>query len=262
MFEQDKTLDFRKEMIRRRFENIDQAIFIASGKGGVGKSIVAATIAALMAKAGMSVGLLDADVYGPSSAFIFNVQSLPREEAHGLIPPVSNGVKVMSIDLFASGKPIPVSGMAAREIMKEILALTEWGKLDYMLVDLPPGTGDVMMALIDIVKSKKSSIVLTTPAELSVSVVKRVIELMLEANIPILGILENMSYMANSKERPLGQGGGRLLAMKYKVKFLGELPIDPKAAKAVDARDVKALLQTDFAKSLLSSLDKIKLLKV
>jgi ATP-binding protein involved in chromosome partitioning len=248
-------------MIEKRFTKIDRTIFITSGKGGVGKSMIAATTAALMAKDGMSIGLLDADVYGPSSAFIFKVKDLPKEERHGLVPPTSHGVKIMSVDLFVAGRPIPMSGRAARQIIKEILALTDWGALDCLIVDMPPGTGDVMMSLIEAIKNDKGSIVVTTPTALSVSVVQRVVKLLLEARIPILGVLENMSYTLDSEERPLGRGGGRSLASDYGIRFLGELPIDPKAAKAADAGNVQALLRTDFAERLSNSLKGIGLLK-
>ena len=261
MSEPDTTLDFREGMIKKRFEKIDRTVFIVSGKGGVGKSMVAATTAALMAKAGMSVGLLDADVYGPSSAFMFNVRTLPKEDRHGLVPPISNGVKIMSVDLFATGRPVPVSGKAARQIIKEILALTDWGTLDCLIVDMPPGTGDIMMMLIGAIRNDPSSIVVTTPTGLSVSVVRRVVKLLLEAQVPILGILENMSYTVDSKERPLGRGGGSSLALEYGIKFLGELPIDPKASKAADIGDIRALIRTDFARSLSSSLERTGLLK-
>ncbi len=106
----DTDSDFRDGMIQRRLELIDRIILITSGKGGVGKSVVAATIATLMARAGMSVGLFDADMYGPSVKFIFGVDNHPLEERHGLTPPISHGVKIMSVDLFASGKPLPVGG--------------------------------------------------------------------------------------------------------------------------------------------------------
>ena len=259
MFEPDTDLDFREGMIKRKFERIDQTILITSGKGGVGKSIVAATLAALMAKAGMSVGLLDADVYGPSSAFIFGVRSLPKEDRHGLIPPVSNGVKVMSLDLFLTGRPLPMSGKGARQIIKELLALTDWGILDCLIVDTPPGTGDILMTLIKTIGNRSGSIVITAPTALSTYIVRRVIEILLAAQIPILGILENMSYIASSKERPLTHSKGKSLASEFGIKFLGELPIDYKAAEAADASDISSLLQTDFAKALLTSLEKSNL---
>lgn len=242
--------DFRDYMIERRFERVGRAILVASGKGGVGKSTIAAAMAALMARAGMSVGLLDADVHGPSSALIFKVREMPREAERGLLPPISNGVKVMSIDLFAAGRPIPVAGRAARELLKEVLALTDWGELDYLIVDMPPGTGDVMMALAKV--RRGSSIVVTAPSALSASVVRRVVELLMRARVPIIGILENFSYMAGSDERPLGRGGGRALASEFGIKFLGELPMDPKVPEAVDSGDVQALLRTEFAGALLN----------
>ncbi|MCP8321632.1 MAG: P-loop NTPase [archaeon] len=254
MFEPDTSLDFREGMIKRKLERIRQTILITSGKGGVGKSIVAATLAALMAKAGMSVGLLDADVYGPSSAFIFGVRGLPKEDRHGLIPPVSNGVKVMSLDLFLAGRPLLMSGKGARQIVKELLALTDWGILDCLIVDTPPSTGDVLMTLIKAIGNRSGSIVVTAPTALSTSIVRRVIKILLAAQVPIFGVLENMSYTASSKARPLTHSRGKSLASEFGIKFLGELPIDYKAAEAADASDIPSLLQTDFAKALLTSM--------
>ncbi|MEM3437449.1 MAG: P-loop NTPase [Nitrososphaerales archaeon] len=252
------SLDFREGIIKKRLERINKIILITSGKGGVGKSMVAATIAALIAKTGMSVGLLDTDVYGPSSAFIFRVRSLPKEDRHGLLPPVSNGVKVMSLDLFTSGKTIPVSGKGARQIIKELLALTEWGNLDFLIVDTPPGTGDVLLTLIKTLGNKSYSIVVTLPTFISISVVRRVIELLLNSQIPIFGILENMSYKADVETR-YSQSRGELLALEFGVKFLGKLPIDYKASEAIDAGDIQSLLKTEFAKTLLTLLEKSKL---
>jgi len=253
------SLDFREGIIRKRLDKINRTILVTSGKGGVGKSMVAATMAASMAKFDMKVGLLDADIYGPSSAFIFRVKDLPREDRHGLLPPVSNGVKVMSLDLFAAGKPFPISGKGARQIIKELLTITEWGDLDFLIVDTPPGTGDVLMTLIKILGDMSSSIVVTLPTVLSTSVVRRVIELLLSSQIPVLGVLENMSYMASSKTRPLQSSEGKSLAAEFGVKFLGELPIDYEASKTADAGDMQSLLKTEFAKALLTSSEKMKL---
>ncbi len=254
------SLDFREGMIRRRFGRIGQTIFIVSGKGGVGKSTVAAAMAALMAKAGMSVGLLDADVYGPSSTLIFKVKDVPEEGEHGLLPPISNGVKVMSIDLFAAGRPIPVTGRGTREMLKELLALTDWGRLDRLIVDMPPGTGDVLMALIEMVKGNVTSIVVTAPTTLSASVVRRAVKLLLYSGVPVLGIVENMSYIVGGKESPLGQGGGRMVASEFGIKFLGELPMDPEVPIAIDSGDIEALLHTEFTRSLSHALKEAGLL--
>lgn len=261
MSKTNTSLDFREGIIRKRLDKINRAILVTSGKGGVGKSMVATTMAASMAKSGMKVGLLDADVYGPSSAFIFKVKDLPIEDRHGLLPPVSNGVKVMSLDLFVKGKPLPISGKGARQIIKELLALTEWEDLDFLIVDTPPGTGDVLMTLIKTLGNKSSSIVVTLPTALSKSVVRRVIELLLSSQIPILGVLENMSHIASSKTRPLQSSEGKSLALEFGVKFLGELPIDYEASKAADAGDMQSLLKTNFAMALLSSLEKSNLIK-
>jgi len=264
MSEPTHDLDFRERMIQKRFEKIKRTLLITSGKGGVGKSMVSATMAALMARAGMAVGLLDADVYGPSATFIFGVNTLPLEEEHGLTPPMSNGVKIMSVDLFAPGKPVPVGGRGARQIIKEILALTDWDKLDCLLVDMPPGTGDILMSLVKVIGSRSDgSIVVTVPSALSQSVVRRVLELLVSIKIPVFGMLENMAYLTDTSgiTGPLGQGRGKALASEFGVNFLGELPIDYDAAVAIDDADIPALLQTKFAENLLSALKQANLIE-
>ena len=192
MSEGSSGLDFRKGMIRKRLENVKRVLLVLSGKGGVGKSVVSATLAAMLAESGLKVGLLDADLYGPSSALLFNARGFPAEGESGLIPPVAGGVKLMSVDLFASGRPIPLTGSAAEQVVLELLALTDWGRLDYLIVDMPPATGDIMMTLTSLGKKGLAAVVVTMPDRLSTTVAHRVLELLQSGDIPTVGVLGNM----------------------------------------------------------------------
>jgi len=221
---------------------------VLSGKGGVGKSVISAALAAQLAAAGKRVGLIDADVYGPSAALLYNSSSLPEEREGGLTPPVVRGVKLMSVDLFASGRPVPLTGHGASQVILELLALTDWGELDFLIVDMPPATGDIMLTLTSIGKRGLEAIVVTMPDVLSTSVAHRVLELLDSGRIPTMGVLENMSRP--SRRRGSGGRGPRALAREFGLKFLGALPYDARVAEAVDRQDIGALLATDFAKEL------------
>jgi ATP-binding protein involved in chromosome partitioning len=236
-------------MIRRHLRGVGKVVLVLSGKGGVGKSVVSAALAAQLARAGKRVGLIDADVYGPSAALLFNSSSLPEEKEKGLSPPTVEGVKLMSVDLFASGKPIPLTGNGARQVILELLALTDWGRLDFLIVDMPPATGDVMLTLTSIGKRQLEAIVVTMPDVLSTSVAHRVLELLHSGGIQTMGVLENMARP--SEGRAAGGGrGARALAKEFDVKFLGALPYDAGVTAAVNDKDIGALLGTGFAKEL------------
>ncbi|HUI23543.1 MAG TPA: P-loop NTPase [Nitrososphaerales archaeon] len=235
-------------MIKRHLKGVGRVVLVLSGKGGVGKSVVSAALAALLARAGKRVGLIDADVYGPSAALLFNSNSLPEEREEGLTPPVVGGVKLMSVDLFASGKPIPLTGHGASQVILELLALTDWGELDFLIVDMPPATGDIMLTLTSVGKGGLEAIVVTMPDVLSTSVAHRVLELLRSGRIQTMGVLENMSRP--SGRTGVGGRGPRALAKEFDVKFLGALPYDTGVTEAVDRQDIGALLATGFAKGL------------
>jgi len=249
MTETDSSIDFRLGMIAKRLKNVKRLLLVLSGKGGVGKSVVSATLAAQLAASGHKVGLMDADIYGPSSALLFGTKSLPQERQGGLVPPVSKGVKIMSVDLFASGKPIPITGYGARQVVLELLALTDWGKLDFLIVDMPPATGDIMLTLTSLGKKDMTALVVTMPDRLSTTVAHRVLELLHSGRIPCAGVLENMR---RDRDRP-GKAAGETpkeLAREFDVPFLGFLHYDPRVARAIGRNDVAGLLSTKFASEL------------
>jgi ATP-binding protein involved in chromosome partitioning len=232
-------------MIRERLKGIDKVVLILSGKGGVGKSIVSATLAALIQKGGLRVGLLDADLFGPSCALLLGARGPPAEGKRGLTPRTVRGVKVMSLDLFAPGRPFPLTGEGTRQILLELLALTDWGALDYLVVDMPPATGDIMMTLTSLPRKGLEAVVVATPDVLSVSVAHRVLALLKSAKVPIAGVLGNMY-----RSREEGRDGPQGLSKEFHVRFLGRLPYDESIAGAVEAGSGTRLLETRFARNL------------
>ena len=248
MPESESGLDFRRGMIDRRLVLTSRVLLVMSGKGGVGKSVVSAALAGIAAASGLRAGLMDADIYGPSSALLYGAKGLPVEGKSGLVPPILGGVKVMSVDLFASGRPIPLAGSGANEILLELLALTDWGNLDCLVVDMPPATGDIMLTLTSLRKDDVGAVVVTMPDRLSTSVAHRVLELLKGGRVETVGVLGNM-VRGSAKDI-----GPRKLADEFRVPLLGLLPYDSSVSKAVEKGNIEALLRTKFARSLRRSM--------
>jgi len=236
--------DFRRGMIRRRLKKVKKVLLVMSGKGGVGKSVVSASIAALLARSGMKVGLLDADIYGPSSALLLSVSRFPLERESGLKPPAGKGVKVMSVDLFAAGKPIPLTGRGASQALAEMMALTDWGALDLLVVDMPPSTGDVMMFLTSLDKKEVAALVVATPDRLSTNVAGRTMQLLRSAGVPVVGVLGNMARKGST------DGEVRGMAAKFRAPLIGFLPYDGSVSKAVEDGSIEGLLGSKFGRAL------------
>ena len=208
---------------------VKRVIAVASGKGGVGKSTVAANLACALTHLGATVGLLDCDIYGPSIPLMMGVHEKPTVSAdERLVPPVAHGVKVMSIGLLLTdGQPVIWRGPMIAKTIQQFLFAVEWGGLDFLLVDLPPGTGDAQLSLCQTVPLD-GGVIVTTPQEASLGVVRKGIAMFQKVNVPILGIVENMSFFtAPNGERVeiFGHGGGRAEAARQNVPFLGEVPI-------------------------------------
>jgi ATP-binding protein involved in chromosome partitioning len=208
---------------------VKRVIAIASGKGGVGKSTCAANLACALQHLGARVGLLDCDIYGPSIPLMMGVHEKPIiSAASRLVPPVAHGVKVMSIGLLlADDQPVIWRGPMIAKTIDQFLMAVEWGELDVLLVDLPPGTGDAQLSLCQTVPLD-GGVIVTTPQEASLGVVRKGIAMFNKVNVPILGIVENMSYFtAPNGERVeiFGHGGGKEEAGRQGVPFLGEVPI-------------------------------------
>jgi len=212
-----------------RLPGIARVIAVASGKGGVGKSTLSVNLACALGHLGARVGLLDCDIYGPSIPLMMGVSGKPYvSEAEKLVPPVGHGVKLMSIGFLVDGdQPVIWRGPMIQKTIQQFIHAVEWGDLDYLLVDLPPGTGDAQLSLCQTVPLD-GGVVVTTPQEASVGVVRKGIAMFQKVNVPILGIVENMSYfIAPNGERVeiFGHGGGRAEAARAGHPFLGEVPL-------------------------------------
>ncbi|MEP0815000.1 MAG: Mrp/NBP35 family ATP-binding protein [bacterium] len=237
---------------------VGNSLAIASGKGGVGKSTVAANMAVALAKDGATVGLLDADIYGPSIPIMMGVQGhRPRISSEKKILPIEVfGVKLMSIGfLIDPDQAVIWRGPMVGAAVKQFLSDVEWGELDYLVIDLPPGTGDAQLTLVQNLEVT-GAVIVTTPQKVAHSVAAKGISLFRKMNVPVLGIIENMSYYVcpdcGKEDDIFGRGGGREIAEYHDVPFLGEIPINGTLRKASDeglpevARDPDSAISSSF----------------
>ncbi len=212
-----------------RVVGIKKVVAIASGKGGVGKSTVSVNLACALARLGAKVGLLDCDIYGPSIPLMMGVHGRPYvNEDEKLVPPVNHDVKLMSMGfLIEDDQPVIWRGPMIQKTIQQFIGQVDWGELDYLLVDLPPGTGDAQLSLCQTVPLD-GGVIVTTPQEASLGVVRKGINMFTKVSVPILGIVENMSYFTapdGSRVEIFGHGGGKAEAERQKVAFLGEIPL-------------------------------------
>ena len=211
---------------------VKNLVAVASGKGGVGKTTVAVNLAIALKKLGATVGLLDADVYGPNVPVMLGTNEQPRAvDEKTIIPVEAYGVKMISMGLLNPGdKPLVWRGPMLHSVMQQFLRSVQWGTLDYLIVDLPPGTGDVQLSLIQSV-SVTGAVVVTTPSIVALADVRKAVEMFRQVNVEILGVVENMSYFncphCNGRIDVFGHGEGQHMAKNFGVPFLGEIEIDP-----------------------------------
>jgi ATP-binding protein involved in chromosome partitioning len=211
---------------------VKNLVAVASGKGGVGKTTVAVNLAIALKNMGGSVGLLDADVYGPNVPVMMGSTEQPRAvDERTIIPVESYGVKMISMGLLNPGdKPLIWRGPMLHSVIQQFLRSVRWGELDYLVVDLPPGTGDVQLTLIQSV-AVSGAVVVTTPSIVALADVRKAIEMFRQVNVEILGVVENMSYFncphCNGRIDVFGHGEGQHMAKSFGVPFLGEIEIDP-----------------------------------
>jgi ATP-binding protein involved in chromosome partitioning len=205
-------------------------IAVSSGKGGVGKTTIAVNLAVSLAASGSRVGLLDADIYGPNVPTMMGVKSMPEPQGDRLIPAEAYGVKVMSIGfLVPAEQPLIWRGPMLHSVIRQFLTDVEWGDLDYLVIDLPPGTGDAQLSLSQLLPLS-GGIIVTLPQKVALEDARRGLEMFRILEVPLVGVVENMSYLAGPGGAALdlfGRGGGRQLAEDSCVPFLGEVPIDP-----------------------------------
>lgn len=214
-----------------KIPGLKRIVAVASGKGGVGKSTVAVNLACALTNLGARVGLLDCDIYGPSIPLMMGIHERPTiSEDEKMVPPSNFGVKLMSMGfLLDSDQPVIWRGPMIVKTIQQFFHAVEWGELDYLLVDLPPGTGDAQLTLCQTVPLD-GGVIVTTPQEASLGVVRKGIGMFVKVNVPILGLIENMSYFtAPGGERIeiFGHGGGHAEAERQHIPFLGEIPLYP-----------------------------------
>jgi ATP-binding protein involved in chromosome partitioning len=228
-------------------EGVKNLVAVASGKGGVGKTTVAVNLALALKNLGATVGILDADVYGPNVPIMLGTEEQPQALSERQILPVeAQGVKVISMGLLNPGdKPMIWRGPMLHSVMQQFLRSVVWGELDYLIVDLPPGTGDVQLSLIQIVPVT-GAVLVTTPSVVALADVRKAMEMFRQVNVDILGIVENMSYFncphCQGKIDVFGHGEGQRIADTYGVPLLGEIEIDPRIRIGGDTGKPVALL--------------------
>ncbi len=225
-------------------------IAIGSGKGGVGKSTVAANLAIAMARAGKRVGLVDADVYGPSQPTLLGSADKPTAEDERLIPVEAHGIKFLSLGhLVSPGHALAWRGPMATGALAKLIE-ADWGDAEILVVDLPPGTGDVQLSLIQ--RSRPAgAVIVSTPQDLSLIDARRAVDLFNKMSVPVLGIIENMAAYAcphcGEESHPFGTGGAEAAAAELGVPFLGRLPLSVKIREASDAGQPLAAAEAEFA---------------
>jgi ATP-binding protein involved in chromosome partitioning len=220
------------------YPELGRIIAVSSGKGGVGKSTVAVNLACALAKRGLRVGIMDADVYGPNLPLMMGVNEAPPVRDDKIQPLMAFGVKVMSIGfLIERDQPAIWRGPIIMKVITQFLRDVAWGQLDYLLVDMPPGTGDAQLSLVQ-ATNVHGGLIVTTPQQVSVGDALRGVRMFERVGVPVLGVIENMSYLENPETgKPIavfGAGGGQALADEVNVPLLGQVPLDPRVVEGGD----------------------------
>jgi len=234
---------------------VKKVIAVGSGKGGVGKSTVSSNLAVALAKQGYKVGLCDCDLYGPSTGQMFGtVQQPMANEKDEIIPIQAHGVKLMSMSfLVDDNSPVIVRGPLATRYTQQFLRQVEWGQLDYLILDLPPGTGDIQLTIVQSL-ALDGAVIVTTPQEVALIDARKAVTMFAKVNVEILGVVENMSWFEckqGEKYHIFGDGGGAREAERMKVPLLAQVPIDVHTRECADAGQPVALL--DASKSVTSA---------
>lgn len=253
--------------IKDRMKDIRYKVAVISGKGGVGKSFIAVSLALALASQRRSVGLLDADIHGPSISWLLKVKEPPSAISKDLIKPAIGplGIKVLSAQFLLPKSEMPIvwRGPLKTRLILEFLANVEWGRLDYLIVDLPPGTGDEALTIAQFLKGTNGAIVVTTPSDLAGFVVKKAIMFCKEVGFPVLGIVENMSEFicpnCGAKYTIFGKGSGRRIAEEMQVRYLGSIPLDPRINECNDKGEpfILKFPESEAARKIYSIAEKI-----
>jgi ATP-binding protein involved in chromosome partitioning len=220
-------------------KDINKIIAVSSGKGGVGKSLIASTLALTLDQKGLRVGLFDLDFTSPSTHIILGIEDVHPKEEKGIIPPEVHGMKYMSIVYYSRDLAVPLRGFDVSNALIELLSITRWGKLDCLILDMPPGIGDVTLDLIRLIKNTQFLIV-TTPSRLAFETVKKLVSLLETMKTRVIGVIENMKIDSSNEIRRETE--------KLNLKFLTGIPYDSRVEQAIG--DAQKLLKTTFAKKV------------
>jgi len=239
--------DPRLEIIGRRLEKVGNITAVSSGKGGVGKSMVASALALSLKEKGHSVGLLDLDFTSPSTHVILGIENLYPEEEYGIIPPLAHGLRYMSITFYSLDKPAPLRGADVSNAIIELLAITRWEELDYLIIDMPPGLGDATLDMIRLIDGIRF-LVVTTPSRVAYETVRKLLTLLKRLNVPVTGVVENMVMKPS--------GYIKKQANEDDTAYLGAVDFDTELEEALG--DVDRLSATMFYRSIQRLLPDIK----
>jgi len=227
--------DPRLAIIPGRFDEVKRIVAVSSGKGGVGKSMVAVALALSLRDQGHKIGLLDLDFTSPSTHVILGVEGLYPDEEKGITPPVTHGLSYMSIVHYSADEPVPLRGADASNAIVELLAITRWGELDYLIIDMPPGIGDATLDMLRLIP-RIEFLVVTTPSRLAYESVRKLLVLLNEQGIPMIGVVENMAMKHTGYiEKETGKTGSR---------YLGAVDYDASVEAAIG--DPEGLKKTRF----------------
>jgi len=241
-------MDVRLSVIDKRLSKINRIISVASGKGGVGKSLVASSLALSLVKKGYKVGLLDLDLYGPSSHIILGVDICGfTKKKKGIIPPIVNGIHFMSVVYFTEDKPSPFRGVDISNIIIELLAITQWGELDYLIIDMPPGTGDETLDVIRLIK-RSEFLVVSTPSKVVMGAVGKLLTILKELKLPVIGVVENLKMTESNYVNDI--------ISKMGLSYLNSISFDNNLEDSIGKPD--RLLETCFMKDLNKIVEKIR----
>jgi ATP-binding protein involved in chromosome partitioning len=232
-------MDPRLSTISRRFENINRLIAVSGGKGGIGKSSTASLLALSLIKSDYKVGLLDLDLCGPSAHIILGIKGIYPKEKKGIVPPEVYGIKFMSIVHYTNDKPLALRGIDISNGIIELLTITQWGSLDFLIIDMPPGIGDVTLDIIRLIK-RIEFLIVATKSKVVLETVKKLLKILVELKIPIIGIIENMKFTESLYFKEEARG--------FSTPLLGSIAFDSDLEDAVG--DIEQLIKTKFYKGI------------
>jgi ATP-binding protein involved in chromosome partitioning len=232
-------MDPRTTVINERLSRVGRIIAVSSGKGGVGKSLVATTLALTLARKGYKVGLFDLDFTSPSTHLIMGVKDAQPKEEKGIVPPVVKGLAYMTLVYYSGDQATPLRGEDVSNALIELLSVTQWGELDVLVIDMPPGISDAVLDLVRLVK-RIEFLIVTTPSLLAFETVKKQVSLLKDLKVPIIGVVENMKMNRTKNIKQETE--------KLGLKFLAEIPYDLKVEEAIG--DEKKLLDTTLAQRI------------